>query len=217
MTSTYWVLNSREDNNTHPVLTLNPNITLDYCCFGEFRHFPRRRVSVLSFCFLSVNVSGRRLVTTLPKYVRLWQSDTKQKRVGRVGVKHRESKDPHDQNTPSDNTLITLWTYTHTQCYYISTTVYVNAVALSHSYTSCQVTRRWHIPHIKISLLSFSLSLCEISQSQPLARDIMQTLWLRCAFDMCNCMFSLRAAAVFLYVLCEPQGGFVVDLMHLQK
>lgn len=75
-------------------------------CYGRFVEFPSLLPSLcftLDFFFFvhSANVSGRRLVTTLPKYVRLWPSDTKQKCAGRVGVKHREGKDPREQHTPA--------------------------------------------------------------------------------------------------------------------
>lgn len=66
----------REGKNTQPVLTLNPNVTLCCCCFGGF---PPPCFSVLSFYTLSANVSSRRFVTSLPKYVRVWQRDKKQR------------------------------------------------------------------------------------------------------------------------------------------
>lgn len=47
-----------------------------------------------------VNVTGSRLVMTLPKYVRLQQSDTEQESVGCVGVALIWSKDPPLSHLP---------------------------------------------------------------------------------------------------------------------
>lgn len=123
---------------------------------------------------------------------RVTQSRSRAWSVSHVGVKHRESRDPHDQNTPSDNTLIT-HRYAHAHTSNANTPMFVNTVAVRHSHKQRFLSSddEMTYSHIKISLLCFSLSLCEITQFQPLAQNIIQTLCLRCVFDMCNCMFSL--------------------------
>lgn len=68
--------------------------------------------------------------------------------------------------------------------------------------------------HIKISLLCLSLSHCEIAKFQPLTQDITQTPCWRCAFDMCNCMFSLGSCRPPLCTL-STTGWCIVLLMHL--
>lgn len=82
MTSTYlWSTYSREGKNTQPVLTLNPNITLLLLFWWVVppRPTPPLCFSILSFYTLSADVSSRRFVTPLPKYVRVRRRDKKQK------------------------------------------------------------------------------------------------------------------------------------------
>lgn len=82
MTSTYlWSTYSREGKNTQPVLTLNPNITLLLLFWWVVPPPPTPPLCflILSFYTLSADVSSRRFVTPLPKYVRVRRRDKKQK------------------------------------------------------------------------------------------------------------------------------------------
>lgn len=86
MTSTYlWSTYSREGKNTQPVLTLNPNITLLLLFWWVVPPPPTPPLcfSILSFYTLSADVSSRRFVTPLPKYVRVRRRDKKQMEDGK--------------------------------------------------------------------------------------------------------------------------------------
>lgn len=96
---------------------------------------------------------------TLPKYVSLWQSDTKQKwgRERRLsGRQTHKVETPPDQNAPADNPPIT-HAYGHTPTSDSVTCVYVNRVASVQS-----VSVKWRrddiLPHKMITAMFFTHS-----------------------------------------------------------
>lgn len=133
-----------------------------------------------------VNVTGSRLVMTLPKYVRLQQSDTEQESVGCVWVALIWSKDPPSATSPThDNTAIATNGHQHLLDSWCKHSCRKPFLLASLLLSSGEATGSPHqditassLTFPSVRLLSYSLQL------QTFRRPL--RLW--CSFDLCNCV-----------------------------